>query len=383
MKNLLVILCFFSLGHSLLTAQSPQFLSYQAVARDANGDCISDASISVRFSIRDSTASGPILYQEQHIGLATNAQGLFSLSIGADPALATGAGQFSDFADIYWNGQIRWLEVDMDPSGGATFVLVGSQQLLSVPYALSASNGLQFSAGNQDEFLRWHGANGIQNGVIGGNGAGFNNGMLRLYNSAGQTDAELYSNLNGNDEYGVFTLYGANGSLNHAMSVFSSNGRSRGAQTWRDDQGATQVSVYINTSNQGVVEADIKNFVMDHPLDADREIVYACIEGPEAAAYERGTAELVNGQAVVKFSEHFSLLANPTTMTVILTPRSANSQGLAALEYSSEGFVVKELRNGTASYSFDWEVKAVRKGFEDYQVVREKRPDELAHIRQK
>ncbi|MEL6846377.1 MAG: hypothetical protein AAFP02_24485, partial [Bacteroidota bacterium] len=280
MKNLLILFSLFVLGLSSLIGQAPQSLQYQAVARDANGDCLSDASISIRFSIRDSATTGPILYQEQHVGVQTNAQGLFSLLIGADNSLATGGGQTTDFSEIYWNGQIRWLEIEMDPAGGATFAQVGSQQLLSVPYALSAGNGLQFSATNQDEFLRWFGENGIQNGVIGGNAPDFNNGMLRLYNRTGQTDAELYSFRNGNDEYGVFTLYGANGSLNHAMSVFSSNGRSRGAQSWRDDQGATQVSVYINTSNQGVIEADVKNFVMDHPLDPNKEIVYACIEGP-------------------------------------------------------------------------------------------------------
>ncbi|MFK7926204.1 MAG: hypothetical protein AB8H47_29920, partial [Bacteroidia bacterium] len=139
----------------------------------------------------------------------------------------------------------------------------------------------------------------------------------------------------------------------------------------------------VNASNQGVLEADMKNFVMDHPLDANKEIVYACIEGPEAAAYERGTAELVNGRAVINFSEHFGLIANPATMTIILTPRSADSYGLAALEYTAEGFVVKELQNGSGTYSFDWEAKAVRNGFENYQVIREKRPDEMEAFKQR
>ena len=43
------------------------------------------------------------------------------------------------------------------------------------------------------------------------------------------------------------------------------------------------------------------------------------------------------------------------------------------IEKTKEGFKVKELYGGTGNYSFDWEVKGVRKGFEDYQVIREKK----------
>ena len=34
---------------------------------------------------------------------------------------------------------------------------------------------------------------------------------------------------------------------------------------------------------------------------------------------------------------------------------------------------VKELMNGTGDFTFDWEVKCVRKGFEDYEVIRDER----------
>ncbi|MEE9296556.1 MAG: hypothetical protein V3W34_16555 [Phycisphaerae bacterium] len=57
-------------------------------------------------------------------------------------------------------------------------------------------------------------------------------------------------------------------------------------------------------------------------------------------------------------------------MTVQLTPRSADSLGLASVERTSARIVVKELHHGVGNYEFDWEVKAVRKGFENYQVVR-------------
>lgn len=136
--------------------------------------------------------------------------------------------------------------------------------------------------------------------------------------------------------------------------------------------GIARAGAYVNASNQGILYSDVKNFRMEDPRDAEKEIWYACIEGPEAAAYERGTAQLKQGFCEVQFSDHFSIVANPESMTVILTPLSADSEGLAVVEKTATGFIVKELRRGLGNYKFDWEVKCVRKGYEDYRVIRNK-----------
>ena len=134
--------------------------------------------------------------------------------------------------------------------------------------------------------------------------------------------------------------------------------------------------MYLNASNAGVLFADVKNFRVPHPNDASKEIWYACIEGPEAAAYERGTAQLINGVATVRFSEHFQSIVNAGSMTVMLTPLSADSKGMAVVEKTAGGFKVKELLSGQGNYAFDWEVKCVRKGHENYQAVRAKDSEE-------
>lgn len=115
-----------------------------------------------------------------------------------------------------------------------------------------------------------------------------------------------------------------------------------------------------------------KNFIMDHPTDDEKDIVYAAVEGPEAGAYCRGTAKLIDGRARIEFDEHFSLVMNPETMTVQVTPKSAESLGLAVIERDLNGFTVRELHKGTGTYEFDWHATAVRRGFENYQPVREK-----------
>jgi hypothetical protein len=129
----------------------------------------------------------------------------------------------------------------------------------------------------------------------------------------------------------------------------------------------------VQCGGQVIATGDIfgksKHFVMPHPKDEAKDIVYGSIEGPEAAAYIRGRATLQNGKAPVEFPEHFILVINPDTLTILLTPRSATSKGLAIVESGSTGFAVQELFNGTGSYQFDYFVSGVRRGYEGYQPV--------------
>lgn len=138
----------------------------------------------------------------------------------------------------------------------------------------------------------------------------------------------------------------------------------------RDVNGTTQAGLKIESNGTGTVFGDTKSFRVPNPEDPKTDIWYACVEGPEAAAYLRGTARLVNGRAFVPFPQHFKSVAVSKGMTVQLTARSVDTYGLAVLESSVEGISVGELRRGEGNFEFDWEVKAVRKGHEDYEVIR-------------
>ena len=59
--------------------------------------------------------------------------GLFNLVIGA------GAVQSGSMTTIDWAGDNYYLKVGMDASGGTNFLVMGTTQLLSVPYALHAA----------------------------------------------------------------------------------------------------------------------------------------------------------------------------------------------------------------------------------------------------
>lgn len=120
------------------------------------------------------------------------------------------------------------------------------------------------------------------------------------------------------------------------------------------------------------VFADVKSFRVANPDDANTDLVYACVEGPEAAMYLRGTARLAGGQTTVELPRHFAVLAAAQGITVQLTPNSPSSRGLCVVNKSPTSFEVVELFEGRGNYEFDWEVKAVRKGFEGWNPVQSK-----------
>ncbi len=77
-------------------------------------------------------AAGTIQYQERHTA-TTNAQGLFNVQIGAGAVLS------GTFANITWaDAQQKHLQIELDPTGGTTYTNMGTQQLVSVPFAMYA-----------------------------------------------------------------------------------------------------------------------------------------------------------------------------------------------------------------------------------------------------
>lgn len=122
-----------------LIAQPPLSFNYQAVARDNLGNILPNHQVSLRFSIIEDSASGNIIYSETRNTL-TNQFGLFSVEIG------TGNAVFARFSDINWSSGNKWLRVEIDMENGNNYILMGTSQLLSVPYSLySERSGFQFS----------------------------------------------------------------------------------------------------------------------------------------------------------------------------------------------------------------------------------------------
>ena len=211
-----------------------------------------------------------------------------------------------------------------------------------------------------------NGANGSTNVIVGFVGGSPNNGAVAVYDRSGSQRAAVLASGSGP---GTIFTDGSNSSTNVNISWLSGF-PNHGFISVQDAGATTQAGMYVDSSGDGVVFADIKSFRIPNPKQPGTEIWYTALEGPEAAAYIRGTGQLVNGRTIVTFPDHFLAVASPQGMTVQLTPLSADSKGLAVVEKSLNGLVVQELHSGTGTYDFDYLVTAVRKGYEDFQVIR-------------
>jgi hypothetical protein len=111
-------------------AQSPEKMSYQAVIRDASNALVATQAVGMQISILQITATGIAVYVETQ-NPTTNVNGLVSLEIGTGTTT-------DNFATIDWSAGPYFIKTETDPTGGTTYTITGTSQLMSVPYALHA-----------------------------------------------------------------------------------------------------------------------------------------------------------------------------------------------------------------------------------------------------
>lgn len=180
-----------------LQAQAPQKMSYQAVIRNTSGQLISNSTVGVQISVLQGSASGIAVYIERHTS-PTNANGLTSLEIGNGTVIA------GSFAAIDWANGPYYLKTETDPNGGTTYSIEGTNQLLSVPYALyaaTAGNSGSGSGGTLDQAYDQGGAGAGRTissdaGAVQINNSGSNTIGLEV-NSAVNNSTAILTNVSG------------------------------------------------------------------------------------------------------------------------------------------------------------------------------------------
>ena len=117
---------------SVTYSQSPKKFTYQSVIKNSSGYLLKNQDVGLRISVLFNSNNGIAVYSEEHT-VESNNNGLVTLIIGD--------GFSSDvFSDIDWGNGEYFLKVEVDPEGGVNYVMNQTSQLLSVPYALYASN---------------------------------------------------------------------------------------------------------------------------------------------------------------------------------------------------------------------------------------------------
>jgi hypothetical protein len=129
MKRNYTLLLFLLATVSIL-AQSPEKMSYQAILQDASNVLLTNQEVGMQISILQTTITGTAVYIETQTA-TTNINGLVSLEIGSGTSS-------DDFNTIDWSSGPYFIKIETDPTGGSSYSITGTSQIMSVPFALYA-----------------------------------------------------------------------------------------------------------------------------------------------------------------------------------------------------------------------------------------------------
>ena len=166
MKKIYSILAGLLLTASVF-AQAPQKMSYQAVIRNTSNALITSTPVGMQISVLQGSAAGTAVYVEMQTP-STNTNGLVSIEIGGGTVVS------GNFSTINWANGPYFIKTETDPTGGTAYSIVGTNELMSVPYALNAANanvggfthylGEAFNGGII--YYLYKGSDGLEHGLI-------------------------------------------------------------------------------------------------------------------------------------------------------------------------------------------------------------------------
>ncbi len=165
----------------------PQGFKYQTSIRDNTGALLANKLVALKLSFLRTSPTGTIVYIETH-NLITNDFGIANLNIG------TGTPLQGTFSAIDWGNGPYFIKTELDVNNGNNYLFMGTNQLLSVPFALYAEK----SANAENDFDK-DSLNEIQQLELNGNQLllSKNGGSVGLDKFIDNTDSQTIS-LQGN-----------------------------------------------------------------------------------------------------------------------------------------------------------------------------------------
>lgn len=134
MKKIIFLILSFWCFNTVFT-QVPNRINYQSIIRDSNGNPVMNQNVGLKFNIRQGYTQGSISYSELHF-LQTNNFGLVNLQIGNGQVVS------GSFNSIDWSTPPQFCEILVDISGGTNFIIMGTQELITVPYSFVSQKAL-------------------------------------------------------------------------------------------------------------------------------------------------------------------------------------------------------------------------------------------------
>jgi hypothetical protein len=102
------------------------------------------------------------------------------------------------------------------------------------------------------------------------------------------------------------------------------------------------------------------------PIDGGkRTVAMSAIEAPQNWFEDAGSAQLVNGAAVVRFDPDFIQTVNTEMDYKVFPVPNGDCKGLYVTNKTATSFEVRELGGGTSSVAFDYRIMALRRKYEN------------------
>jgi hypothetical protein len=101
------------------------------------------------------------------------------------------------------------------------------------------------------------------------------------------------------------------------------------------------------------------------PIDGGkRKVALSAIESPENWFEDFGSAQLINGMAVIQLDSDFIQTVNTEKDYRVFPVPNGDCRGLYVTNKSANSFEVRELGGGTSNIRFDYRITAIRRKYE-------------------
>lgn len=296
------------------------------------------------------------------LGQADGSSGITSIPIGVHGIIDEATAGLNTATPVL--GENNNITIGTGLGGGAyngtTPAIAGVYGNIGTRQSVSGTNSYQFGVIGDILLLGVATQPDATGGVLGTSASG-DFGILG-YKSKNGTNFSVYAG-NTNGTYGNGTGRISNSSTSNNIIGLGINGGFMGGYVKGNEYGlissGNEFGMYVqgNTiTNEPIVQLTDTN-------NAQRTISYTATS-IEVDVTTRGTGKLTNGESFITFKEAFkNLVSSEEGINITITPMG-ETNGVYISKVTSEGFYVKENRNGLSNVSFNWTAIGTRKGYE-------------------
>jgi hypothetical protein len=321
------------------SALNPVLVNYQGLLTDADGNPLPDGEYAVTFALYDMVTGGAPLWMETQT--VTTRNGLFNVQLGSVTQLE------SEPID----GRDLWLEVQVESDPPMTPRIA----INSVFYARSLKAGAVVSGDIYDApiiLVRNEGrmGTGIKIETIGDG---------KALDARGPVEVERYIT--------------AEGDVRSRSNLFADRNMEAGG----DVKARGNIEAGGDLICGGQLQCEVPSLPGDviaggtagayiQTASFGQRVTYA-VGGSQVWLVDQGQGQLKQGVATVTLDPIFAEMVtiddqHPTLVQITLT---GEAKGVYVTDKTAYGFTVRELQGGTSNATFDWQVSALRKGYEE------------------